>query len=326
MTVPSPEVERAVHQFTTTQLGLVTRSQLATASLGRSQVRRLIAEGRLRPCGIHTLSIPENQGSLERRALAAALDADAAAGGTGDMQHIAVSHITAAGLLITAAGLLDLDGFRKIAMKQPIALTILGGCALRRVDVTVHTTQEWRATDLRRDGVVPRTSGLRTVIDLAGLVDDNDLGRALDSAERDRLLTVEMLHRCMARLGPRRGVRQLRRVLDGRPDGGIHSVIERLFFDGVRARDLPVPESQVVMRADGRTLARVDFFFRTQRLVAEVSGHRTHSLREQRRADAKRARELLLLGYEHVEYTSDELFDDLDLVLDELAKHLAMRS
>ena len=319
MTVSSPDVERAVHQFTTAQLGLVTRSQLATASLGRSQVRRLIAEGRLRPCGIHTLSIPENQTSLERRALAASLDADAAGGGTGDMQQIAVSHVT-------AAGLLDLDGFRKIAMKQPIALTILGGCALRRVDVTIHTTKEWRATDLRRDGVVPRTSGLRTVIDLAGSVDDNDLGRALDSAERDRLLTVEMLHRCMARLGPRRGVRKLRRVLDGRPDGGIHSVIERLFFDGVRARELPVPESQVVMRADGRTLARVDFFFRTQRLVAEVSGHRTHSLREQRRADAKRARELLLLGYDHVEYTSDELFEDLDLVLDELAKHLAMRS
>ena len=102
-------------------------------------------------------------------------------------------------------------------------------------------------------------------------------------------------------------------------------MIERIFFDGVRRRTLPEPESQVVMRADRCTLPRVDFLFRRQRLVAEVSGHRTHSPREQRKADAQRARRQRLLGVDVVEFTSDELFDDLDVVLDELAGRLALR-
>ena len=78
------------------------------------------------------------------------------------------------------------------------------------------------------------------------------------------------------------------------------------------------------MHRDGVTLARVDFFFRRQFLVAEVSGHRTHSLRDQRMADAQRARRLRLLGIAVIEFTSDELFDGLDAVLNELARHLAI--
>lgn len=318
MTVPLPDVERAVQRFTTKQLGLITRAQLRSLDLGRSQMRRLVEQGRLHPCGTHTFSIAEvGKPNLERRFLAAALDVDAAFGGLGSMDDVLVSHHS-------AAGLLGLDGFRSKAMNRPIELTVSGRTPVRRPGVLIHETSELRGTDLRSVGGVPCTSGMRTVIDLAEQLGPRDLARAVDSAERDRLLTIESLYRSMARLGARRGTARLRRVVEGRPGGGLHSVIERIFFDGVEFRGLPLPESQVVMHRDGVTLARVDFFFRRQRLVAEVSGHRTHSLREQRQADAQRARHLRLLGLSVIEFTSDELFDDLDAVLDELVRHLAV--
>ena len=315
------DVKRAVQRFTTTQLGQITRAQRRSIDLGRSQMRRLVEQGRLHPCGTHTFSIAEvGKPNLERRASAAALDVDAAFSGMGSMEHVSASHLS-------AAGLLGLDGFCSKAMKQPIELTVRGRTPVRRPGLVIHETREWRGTDLRTVGGVPCTSGMRTVIDIAEQLGERDLARALDSAECDRLLTIESLYRSMTRLGSRRGVALLRRV-EGRHGGGLHSVIERIFFDGVRRRTLPEPESQVVMRADRCTLPRVDFLFRRQRLVAEVSGHRTHSPREQRKADAQRARRQRLLGVDVVdvvEFTSDDLFDDLDVVLDELAGRLALR-
>ena len=115
------------------------------------------------------------------------------------MDDLTVSHRS-------AAGLLGLDGFRSEAMKRSIELTVSGRTPVRRPGLVIHETSEWRGTDLRSVGGVACTSGMRTAIDLSEQLGPRDPPRAVDSAERDRLLTIESLYRSMARLGSRRGI------------------------------------------------------------------------------------------------------------------------
>ena len=146
------------------------------------------------------------------------------------------------------------------------------------------------------------TTPARTIIDLSSVVGAEELGEAVDSALRDRLLDE---------------------VLDGRPMGGpMASRLERRFLALVRAAHLPEPECQVVFRTrEKQQIARVDFFFRALSLVVEVTGHRTHSTRSQRANDAVRHRRLVAKGVRPIEFTSDEVFDNPTAVLADLLPH-----
>jgi very-short-patch-repair endonuclease len=77
---------------------------------------------------------------------------------------------------------------------------------------------------------------------------------------------------------------------------------------------------------DKKQIARVDFFFRAQSLVVEVTGHRTHSTRSQRANDAVRHRRLVAKGVRPIEFTSDEVFGNPAGVLADLLPHFAPRS
>ncbi len=168
---------------------------------------------------------------------------------------------------------------------------------------------------------LPATSPSRTIIDLAWSEPADVVSRAIDSAVRHGLTSPSYLADRLADLRGRgrRGVRLLDVLLD---DSGGHSWLERRFLRLVREAGLPRPDTQVVVRASRRFVARVDFLFRPQRLVVEVSGRLGHTSEPDRRRDSRRRNELQSLGYRVIEFTTGDVVGEPARVIAELICHL----
>ncbi len=79
----------------------------------------------------------------------------------------------------------------------------------------------------------------------------------------------------------------------------------------MRDAGLPRPRCQVVFRDGTRTVGRVDFVFVGTRVVVEVSGRVGHASDADRRHDARRRNELILLhGIRFVEFTTADVVED----------------
>ena len=83
-------------------------------------------------------------------------------------------------------------------------------------------------------------------------------------------------------------------------------------------------QCQTVFKADGATVARVDFYFRTASVVVEVSGRRGHTSDADRRRDARRRNRLQETSVV-VEFTTADVIDDPAYVLATLRRHLHVR-
>jgi very-short-patch-repair endonuclease len=179
--------------------------------------------------------------------------------------------------------------------------------------MTVHTTKVWSRGDLLRHDGLRVTSATRTIIDLAlyGCT-ARQLEHAVDSAIRMRCTSVPTLLKRMDELGPRRGIRTLRAVM---LDAGGESFLERRFLRLVRRHRLPPPATQVIHRRGGRVM-RVDFQFDAARVVVEVSGRLGHTSDSDRQRDARRRNALQDQGWTVLEFTSADVLDDPDYVIE----------
>jgi very-short-patch-repair endonuclease len=72
---------------------------------------------------------------------------------------------------------------------------------------------------------------------------------------------------------------------------------------------------QVVHRADGRTIARVDFLFPGTDIVVEVTGRLGHVSDRDRQRDARRRNELQRAGRVVLEFTTADVLDAKDHVI-----------
>jgi len=145
---------------------------------------------------------------------------------------------------------------------------------------------------------------------------------AIDSAIRRRLTTEQRLRDRVAR-DHRAGVNGSRVLLDALVDAGGESSLERSFLRLIRQAGIARPVLQKTFRADGRTVARVDAFFRGD-LVVEVSGHGTHATRRQRQVDAQRHTELTLRGFRVITFTYEDVRDRPEWVIARIREALAI--
>ena len=67
---------------------------------------------------------------------------------------------------------------------------------------------------------------------------------------------------------------------------------------------------QRIHHRGGQFVARTDFSWEVQRVIAEVAGHGTHVTREQRRRDAQRQAELGVLGWLVLPFTYEQVMED----------------
>jgi very-short-patch-repair endonuclease len=168
--------------------------------------------------------------------------------------------------------------------------------------VVVHRSRTLTALDVTKHAGVPVTTVARTLIDLADVLDDLALARAVNEA-RLRGLRLEKLGVLLARSPGRRAAARLRDLV-GHADTPTRSVLEDRFVAFVERYELPRPE--INQRIAGY---EVDMLWRPQRLVAELDGRRFHESPRSFERDREKDACLVASGYRVVRITWRRLAD-----------------
>lgn len=293
----------SINDLAADQEGLVTVDQLRDHGVTQWSQRRLVADGwmfRLAPRVYALRGSPDTH----RRRLRCGLLC------LGERSWVSFE---------AAAALHGLDRSRQHAVEFTID-------RVRRPAVLpfpVHTTRRLDPIDQVVIDGFRAMSATRTVFDLAlARAHPHRVEAAIDSAVRLQLSSPEVLQR---RLSSLRGSGRwgCRRVEEMITDSGGHTYLERRFLELVRDAGLPTPRMQVVFRADGRHVARVDFLFDGFGVVVEVSGQKGHSSPAERARDAQRRNELQDLGLRVFEYTFDDVTKRSEMVRRTLLVRLA---
>lgn len=224
-----------------------------------------------------------------------------------------------------AAGLWRLDGFKRGVIEVTTT-------ADRRVGgVITHRCERPLPKHARtRLGCIPLTTATRTLFDLASASSPAQLGRALDSALRQRLTSLERLERCLQENTGRRqpGTRTLRHLLAERdPRAGLlESPLEDRLLKLMRRHNLPLPVCQYRIVSNGRTVARVDFAYPELKLAIEADGYIYHSEKADWDHDRDRDGELSELGWGVLRVTLDQMRDRPGRVAERIRRARAERA
>jgi very-short-patch-repair endonuclease len=168
---------------------------------------------------------------------------------------------------------------------------------------------------------IPVTSPIRTLVDLAVIIEPGQLERAVNEADRLDLVDPARLREGIEDLRGRPGVGRLRALLDRRTFRLTDSELESRFLALVNGAGLPRPQTR--RRLNG---FRVDFFWPELGLVVETDGLRYHRTPSQQARDLTRdqahtAAGLTPLRFSHaqVRFEPRHVRDTLASVVDRLA-------
>jgi very-short-patch-repair endonuclease len=159
---------------------------------------------------------------------------------------------------------------------------------------------------------VPVTSPARTLVDLAAVLDAEELARACHEAGVRHHTTPRQVEAVLARRPNTRGAAELRRVLRGDVRVTL-SKLESAFLALLRNERLPLPETN--RPAGGR---RVDCRWPKLKLTVELDSYRYHSSRHAWEQDRRREREARARGDEFRRYTYGDVLESPRLMLGEL--------
>ena len=138
---------------------------------------------------------------------------------------------------------------------------------------------------MTRDGIRVTTPA-RTLLDLASSLSYEALRRAVREAMAQRRVAIPALVEVLARCGPRRGSRNLARIVaDGYTPTA--SVLEDTVLDLILAGGFERPDVNKPLVIEGRRLVP-DFRWPEQRLIVEADGARWHDHKLAREDDAER--------------------------------------
>jgi hypothetical protein len=153
------------------------------------------------------------------------------------------------------------------------------------------------------DGI-PVTTVPRTLLDLAEVVRQRDLERAIERAETFRILDLTAIRELLARSPGRRGASRLERALAADPIF-TRNDLEELFLEICRRAGVPPPR---VNYAIGKYEA--DFAWPDHRLIVETDGRAAHDTAHAFEHDRLRDRELVKQGWRVIRFTWRQLQDD----------------
>jgi hypothetical protein len=262
------------------QYGLVSRHQAMHAGMSPSAISRRLASGEWLQADYRVYLIAGTPITWHQQLLAACLAGPAVA-----------SHRSAARLW----------GFPVDGADEILEVTALRHRRRHASGVVWHESRRLEQRYVATVDAIPVTTPLRTVIDLAVVLDVDELERALYSAMRLHIATVEGIERTLEDLGAlRHGRKRARAVLrrarehERPPD----TVIEFEFLQLLRRAGIPLPHPQVEIRdEDGELVGRADFAYPERRIVVELDSSRWHSIGIDRENDADRDRRMRDLDY-----------------------------
>jgi very-short-patch-repair endonuclease len=272
-------LDRAVADLAERQHGVVARGQLLELGMSRDAITRWRAAGRLHRVHSGVYAVGHRRLTRHGRWMAAVLS------GGGEA---ALSHRSAAafwGILQNAGSRIDVS-LPSRSGRTPSAIR------LHRVR-SLHP-DDW----VLRDGI-PVTSVTRTLVDLAAVVDERRLRRAIEESERLRLFDLRAAEQGCDRARGRRGVAMLRSLLAERMEvPRTRSDLEDLFMDFCREARLPRPAVNTLVAG-----FEVDAAWPSAKLVVELDSYEYHGSRAAFERDRARDIELKLAGYEVMRLT-----------------------
>jgi hypothetical protein len=292
--------DRRVAAIATGQLGVFSRAQAHDAGLSDRQLRRRVQSGTLVQTGPNGFRYPGSPSTPMSELRALLLD-------VGEP------------VLITGPTAAALHGFDDFRLRRPFHLLVPATRHLSRSNVRLHRTDTIDPIDRCSIEGLPVTSAVRTLVELARVLDESRLTVCLDSALRDGLVSESLVHRRIAALrgSGRYGLPALLRALVGETaTRGAHSWLEREYLRLIHEAGLPRPETQAVLSKTGNQLVRVDCQFPGTGVVVELLGYRFHRTPSQMNRDVERLNALVADGhrvyqftYQHVSLRGDQVVD-----------------
>ncbi len=285
--VHSESSDGAIGVLAAEQFGVFSRAQAIAAGFTPRQIQRRVGTGRwdvALPC-VYRIS---GAGPNDRQsAMAAALWG-------GDCAL--VSHAT-------AGVLWGIEGVRA----RKVELWVPQNHTPRSTLVAVHRGKRLDRADRTALGPIPITTPVRTLIDMAGRMENEQLLAAVESVFRRDLGTPARLQVRVAALrsSGRPGLGRLQTLLDGRGDGGsLESRLEVKTWLLLQQAGVPLPVRQHwVVVGGGRY--RLDFAWPELRVGLECEGWEHHGGRAAFGKDRARYAELAAIGWRLLPVTWD---------------------
>jgi very-short-patch-repair endonuclease len=253
-----------VAELAADQHGVLSVADLCGCGLSLNAIAVRARNGRLHPVYRGVYAVGHPRVTVEGRFLAAVK----ACGPTAVLSHL------------SAAALYELlpwdDRFPEV--------TVQGTNRTHR-GIRVHRSSVLDVQGVTRHRGIPVTTPARTLVDLAATFEYRALRRTVREAQR-RLVTIRQLTATLDRLGPRRGVAKLNRIL-ATGHAPTRSELEDAVLDLILAGGLEHPQVNRPLTIQGRRIVP-DFRWPEQRLVVEADGAAWHDDRLSREDDAER--------------------------------------
>jgi very-short-patch-repair endonuclease len=292
------------------QEGIVTTRQLRAAGLRDEAISRWVSSGRLRPVfrGVFIVGHAAIESRARMRAAALACPGSV------------ISHRSAAVLL----------GFGKAAPAVvDLIPTVERG---RRIDgIKPHRVPFPGRSEWGHVFGIPVTSVARTIVDLAGVYGDKDLGEAVERAATERLLDISQIDAILANGPKRRGAPCLRRVIDAwRPVAEtakyatFRSLFEAKLLPLIAAAGLPLPRFNAPVQTKERVL-EVDLLWEHAAFVVEADSRKHHGIEVAFERDHQRVRELIAAHYRVLPVTWREVEKEAPAVFEVIRQELTQR-
>jgi very-short-patch-repair endonuclease len=281
------------------QHGVVARRQLFDAGVSRDAVRHRIEVERFRPL-YKDVFLAGTELTSKGRYMAAVLTC-------GPGAHL--SHRSAG----------DLLGLR-FTSSMILEVTVPSGAGRKRGGIRIHETRALHPDDTTTVDGIPTTSWPRTLVDLASVLNDRELARALERTQILRLHDRKEIHAALERAQGRKGTGTLRRLLDEMDPAPplTRSELERRFLELCNQLGLSRP------RVNGRINGHeVDFHWPKHRLIVETDGAETHATASAFHRDHGRDLDLELAGWHVLRLTWQQIVNEPDRVAAVLRAHLA---
>jgi very-short-patch-repair endonuclease len=283
-------VEKRIAVLATRAHGVVCRSELLEVGITRSEIYQRLRSGALIAVFRGVYRVGHTAPSLEARYLAAV-------------------RACGEGAVLSGRAAAQLLGLLKGPVCDP-EVTIRGERRVAGIATRRSRRLHPRETTLWRG--VPVTSPARTLVDLAAVLDAEELARACHEAGVRHHTTPRQVEAVLARRPNTRGAAELRRVLLGDVRVTL-SKLESAFLALLRNERLSLPETN--RPAGGR---RVDCRWPKLKLTVELDSYRYHSSRHAWEQDRRREREARARGDEFRRYTYGDVLESPRLILGEL--------
>jgi REase_MTES_1575 len=188
--------------------------------------------------------------------------------------------------------------------RPKIDVTLPSPSARSRRGIDVHRSTTLEPADVTEVDGIPCTTLPRTLLDLAEVVSERAVEKAVDQAEVLRIFDLRTVNEVLSRAAGRRGAAVLRRVLADYDGPTLtDQELEERFFALCRSASMPPPRVNEWITLDEGVTYKVDFAWRAERLAVETDGWSSHGTRQAFENDRRRDRRLSLAGWTVVRFT-----------------------